>query len=241
MMNLKQLLASITRDAGAAVQALTAATNEVREVLGQDRLPHVELAGPVPAASLVGLVRVAMQQTAQAFSDLRTTAEVVTGQRSAPAQDQRPAAPIPAPLVAPTLASSTTTAALDAADLNESVERLTAEPALPPVDDERDLEAESLRDAGLEPEPEPQPEPDGDEESAEANARKEFAAIRDSERPAEAADTTTADLAHTNRVAAHMNGHVPTGQELAVLGVESPEGGKRGGRKPRKGGDQKKG
>lgn len=264
MMNLKTMLASITRDAGAAVATLRTATNQVREVLGMEPIPAA--ATPAPdCLALVVQVRVAMVQAAQAFSDLRTATEAVTGMTgqtqpvvvggscSIPTYEEYLAErqddePTPQPLATPTLAGGLHTPIA-----------ITAQ-ELPPVDDgrdleseaatrrqweeeqaaelaaERNLEAEALQAVGLdatpEPEPEPQPEPDGDDESAvEANARKEFAAIRDSE-----ADTP-ADLAHTNRVAAHLNGHVPVGQELEVIGivVETPADGKRGGkRKPRK-------
>lgn len=216
MMTLKSMIRSITRDASAAVGALRQAANEVRAALGQEPIP-----APAPtfasAVQLVGQVRAAMWQTAQAFADLRRATEDVTGvrdespaaeleRRAEPAAGERPverrnAYPVPQPLVAPTIVGSATTAALDAADLAESVARL---------------------DTPTVPTPEPEPEPDGDEESAEArNAGKERAE----------------EFIGANRVGQHLNGHVEDGKELAALGlgVEDSAGGKRGGKRRNKG------
>lgn len=204
---LPQLLASIKQNAAAAVGALHRATNEVREVLGQEPLPQVTMHGPVPAASLVSLVRITMTQTAEAFAELRQAAEAVAGVTS-----DTPAQPVNGieqkPESIPTLAGGLLEPAIiDATDL--------AVPTTPQP----------------EPEPTPEPEPDGDDDAAVSFTNEECDALANAQKEADDEDR------HTNRVATHLNnGHVEPGEELATLGitVEDSSAGKRGGKRRRK-------
>lgn len=219
MQTIPQAMQSIRDNVQATCRNLATAQNAVYAMLGRETIPVSDTAQEVgdtlPAMLLT--VQAEIDATEAAFASLAefvrdwAAGPAIPGEAETRMHEQiarvlaSDAEKVPAPLVAPTLASK--------------LHKPLAIDTMPEV-------------PASEPEPEPTEEPDSDEDSAtvtDENLANFDKAIAD-------------EVAHTNRIASHLNGHVKPGDELATVldspstlpTVEESSGGRKG-RQRRKG------
>lgn len=216
---LPQAMQQISASVQTATRDLLAAANELRAFLGLDPVEVPVEAAPSNLAEMLADLRKATRLTTDGADDLSFAVATFLGTRYQTATPPQTATPEPTPIVAPTLAGLPARTIADQAEQEANIheqiaetqdaepERIevavirdpepnyTTEPALPPVDDERDLEGEEITRRAWE-----------EEQEAEANAEK-AAAERFAEEIEREADT-------------HRNGHVPQGEELQTVGAD---------------------
>lgn len=213
---LPQAMQQISASVQTATRDLLAAANELRAFLGLDPVEVPVEAAPSNLAEMLADLRKATRLTTDGADDLSFAVATFLGTRY---QTATPATPEPTPIVAPTLAGLPARTIADQAEQEASIheqiaetqdaepERIevavvrdpepnyTTEPALPPVDDERDLEGEEITRRAWE-----------EEQEAETTA----------ERAAQAFGYEI-ERAYVPQSSEGLNGHVEPGGELAAM------------------------